>query len=301
MKIHSLLLLLFLSISGISAQHIHVASYNIRNANDGDARKGNGWKQRCPVVCKLIQYHDFDLFGSQEVLHAQLNDMLDGLPGYASIGVGRDDGKEAGEYTPVFYKKERFDLLDSGNFWLAENTTYPNKGWDAALPRICTWGKFKDKTNGLNIWFFNIHFDHVGVEARKQSSLLILKKIKEQCGTDAVILTGDFNVDQTNESYEILSNSGTLRDSYQNAQIVYAPNGTFNGFDPNRKTDSRIDHIFVTPHFVVERYGILTDTYRSAPVGGDATQAAGTSSQDYVARVPSDHFPVAVTLALKAN
>ena len=127
------------------AQELTVATYNIRNANKGDAERGNGWERRCPWVCGLIEFQGFDIFGSQEVLDGQLHDMLAQLPGYAYIGVGRDDGKAKGEYSPIFYKKERFRLLDEGHFWLSEVTDRPNKGWDAALPRICTWGHFLDR------------------------------------------------------------------------------------------------------------------------------------------------------------
>lgn len=106
-------------------------------------------------MCRLIEFHGFDIFGSQEVLDGQLHDMLAQLPDYDYIGVGRDDGKTQGEYAPVFYKKERFRLLDEGHFWLSEITDRPNKGWDAALPRICTWGHFLDLQTKRRFWFFN--------------------------------------------------------------------------------------------------------------------------------------------------
>ena len=141
------------------AQELTVATYNIRNANKGDAERGNGWERRCPWVCGLIEFQGFDIFGSQEVLDGQLHDMLAQLPDYAYIGVGRDDGKAKGEYSPIFYKKERFRLLDEGHFWLSEVTGRPNKGWDAALPRICTWGHFLDRQTRRRFWFFNLHMD----------------------------------------------------------------------------------------------------------------------------------------------
>ncbi|MDR1880494.1 MAG: endonuclease/exonuclease/phosphatase family protein [Tannerellaceae bacterium] len=264
------------------AQELTVASYNIRNENPGDAERGNGWKQRCPVICNQVQFYDFDLFGAQEVLHGQVDDMLAGLPEYAYTGVGRDDGKTGGEYVPIFYKKEKFELLRSGHFWLSETTDTPNKGWDAALPRICTWGLFD--MQGRTFWCFNLHMDHIGVKARSESAKLVLSKIREMCGNDPAILMGDFNVDQRNESYALLQASDILDDTYEKAHIRYALNGTFNGFDPDVKTDDRIDHIFVTASFEAVRYGILTDTYRS-PSGGKA-------------RTPSDHFPVMVKLRL---
>lgn len=278
----------------IYAQQLTVASFNIRYDNKGDAEKGNGWAQRAPVVCQLIQFHDFDIFGAQEVLHNQLNDMLAGLPEYGYIGVGRDDGKTKGEYAPIFYKKDKFKLLRSGHFWLSPETGYPNKGWDAALPRICTWGEFE--TEGKQVWFFNLHMDHVGVEARRESAKLVLSKIKEMCGNDPVIFTGDFNVDQNNESYTLLHDSDIMDDSYEVAKIRYALNGTFNSFHADRKTESRIDHIFVSPSIDVLRYGVLTDTYRTPAEENEEVRAEAAPRElrmkRFVARTPSDHFPI---------
>jgi endonuclease/exonuclease/phosphatase family metal-dependent hydrolase len=275
----------------LNAQQINVSTYNIRNDNAGDVANGNGWKQRCPIVCNLIQFHDFDIFGSQEVLKSQLDDLLKAMPEYASIGVGRDDGKEKGEFEPVFYKKDKFKLIDTGDFWLSTITNKPNKGWDAALPRICTWGKFNMKENGMTFWLFNLHMDHIGVVARSESAKLVLERIKTMCGNDAVILMGDFNVDQHNEAYLLLNNSGKLKDIYDKATIKYALNGTFNAFNSNSMTHERIDHIFVSEHFKVCRYGILTDSYRSIIKEGDNSTEA-TLQNKYQVRMPSDHFPV---------
>ena len=284
----------------ITAQCLKVATYNIRNENSGDVSNGNGWAKRCPVICNLIQFHDFDIFGAQEVLHGQLLNMLNALPEYNYIGVGRDDGKEKGEYAPIFYKTEKFKLLKSGHYWMSTVTDTPNKGWDAVLPRICTWGKFLDKKSGFIFWFFNLHMDHIGVEARKHSAELVLKTIQEKCGNDQVILTGDFNVDQNNESYTLLNTSGKLKDARDKSKIVYATNGTFNNFEASLKTDSRIDHIFVTSKLNVLRYGVLTDSYRSEVENSKEIKSANfpteVSLQQYLVRLPSDHFPVEVEL-----
>ena len=292
-KILIVLLAISCNLFMMNAQRINVATYNIRNANNHDVENGNGWAQRCPVVCKLIQFHDFDIFGSQEVLKSQLDDMLTAMPEYASIGVGRDDGKDKGEFEPILYKKDRFSLLNSGDFWLSTITDRPNKGWDAALPRICTWGKFKMKKNGKSFWLFNLHMDHIGVVARTESAKLVLERIKTMCGSEPVILMGDFNVDQHNEAYLLLNNSGVMKDVYDTAKIRYALNGTFNGFKPNTVTDKRIDHIFVSKHFKAIRYGILTDTYRI-----DTKEVSQDCSQ---IRMPSDHFPVMTTLEFSSK
>lgn len=282
------------------AQELTVASFNIRYENSSDSINGNGWKQRLPVICGLIRFNNFEVFGAQEVLHDQLLDMLAGLPGYDYVGVGRDDGKTKGEYAPVFYQKDKFKALESGHFWLSEVTDRPNKGWDAALPRICTWVKFKELERGFEFFFFNLHMDHIGVEARKNSAKLVLKKITEMCDDKPVILTGDFNVDQHSPDYAVLEGSDLLSDSYEVAKVRYALNGTFNNFKVDRKTDSRIDHVFVNSSFTVERYGVLTDTYRTE-IEDSKSEKSGNfpgevSLTKYVARMPSDHFPVKVVL-----
>ena len=194
-------------------------------------------------------------------------------------------------------------MLEHGNFWLSEITDRPNKGWDAVLPRICTWGEFRDKQTGFTFLFFNLHMDHVGVQARAESAKLILKKIKEFPKKLPAILTGDFNVDQNSESYKLLDGSGVMRDSYEIADFRYAPNGTFNGFHTDRKTESRIDHIFLTKEFDVKKYGVLTDTYRSEVAESSQKEQNGNfpkevSLSKYKARTPSDHFPVMVVLSI---
>lgn len=282
----------------VMAQKMTVATYNMRYDNKGDAENGDGWKQRCPVIASMIRFHGFDIFGTQECLHHQLEDMKAALPGYTYVGVGRDDGKQAGEHSAIFYNDKRFRLLDNGNFWMSTVTDKPNKGWDAALPRICSWGKFKEISTGFTFYFFNLHMDHVGIKARAESSKLVLAKVKQMAGGLPVILTGDFNVDQHNESYSLINTSGVLKDAYETAGIKYAWNGTFNAFNTNGKTDSRIDHIFLSKQFKAEKYGILTDTYWSKEENTQSANSANfpkeVSLDQYKAREPSDHFPVMV-------
>ncbi|MBR6621729.1 MAG: endonuclease/exonuclease/phosphatase family protein [Bacteroides sp.] len=301
--IYTMLLVLSTALT-MQAQSYVFATYNVRNANRGDSIAGNGWGQRYPYIALQIQFNGFDIFGTQEAKHHQLEDLKKAMPKYDYIGIGRDDGKLAGEFSAIFYRTDKFEVLEHGDFWLSTETTFPNKGWDAALPRICTWGKFRDKQTGFTFLFYNLHMDHVGVKARAESAKLILKKMKEFPTELPTILTGDFNVDQNNESYTLLDQSGIMRDSYQIADLRYAPNGTFNGFHPDRKTDSRIDHLFVTKEFSVQRYGILTDTYRSeAPEKPQAEQNGNfpkeVSMTKYIARTPSDHFPVMIQVEVK--
>lgn len=279
-----------------------VATYNLRNANHGDSVEGNGWGQRYPVVAKLIQFHGFDIFGTQECFDYQLNDLKTALPRYNYIGAGRDDGKNKGEHSAIFYRTDKFELLEKGNFWLSETPGVPSKGWDAVLPRICSWGHFKCKDTGFEFLFFNLHMDHIGKQARVESAYLVQKKMKEFGSKLPAILTGDFNVDQTHQSYRALTSQGILKDSYVAADLKYVNTGSFNSFDPTSFTESRIDHIFVSPLFHVLKYGILTDTYRSAK--GDIKRAVVKDCPSeikidaYQARTPSDHFPVMVILKI---
>ncbi len=298
------ILFVLVAACSIQAQSYVFATYNIRNANRGDSIAGNGWGQRYPYIALQVQFNDFDIFGTQEGKHHQLIDLKNAMPGYDFIGIGRDDGKLKGEFSAIFYRTDKFEVLEHGDFWLSTETSYPNKGWDAALPRICSWGKFRDKQTGFTFLFYNLHMDHVGVKARAESAKLILKKMKEFPTVLPAILTGDFNVDQNNESYALLDNSGIMRDAYQIAELRYAPNGTFSGFYPDRKTESRIDHLFLTKEFAVKKYGILTDTYRSETTEKVEAEKNGNfpkevSMKKYVARTPSDHFPVVIKVEVK--
>ena len=287
----------------LSAQML-VGSYNIRLKLSDDSVRGDVWTKRCQVICDQVNFMSPDIFGTQEVLHSQLLDMLPRLDGYDYIGVARDDGKTAGEYAAIFYKRDRLRLLDYGNFWLSETPDRPGLGWDAACVRICTWGKFAKQTatNDEAFYFFNLHMDHVGVVARREAAKLIVSKIRDIAKGATVIVTGDFNVDQNDEIYSIFTDSGLLRDSYQEARLRFAENGTFNSFDTDLYTDSRIDHIFVSPAIRVESYGVLTNSYwvpdnESATLlkGHDAPQQIDFSR--YTRRQPSDHYPVFVRLA----
>ncbi len=284
------------------ATTMQVGSYNIRYDSRTDSLNGNGWGQRCPIIASQIIFHDLEIFGAQEGKHEPLELLKSHLPGYEYIGVGRDDGKEKGEHSAIFYRTDLFDLLDHGDFWLSQTPDVPSKGWDAALNRICTWGHFKVKSTRQEFFYFNLHMDHIGVQARMESAKLVVSKIREISGGKPVILTGDFNVDQTNPIYNTFTDSGILEDSYEICEIRYALNGTANGFDPNRFTTSRIDHVFVTPGTRVIRYGVLTDTYRTktpeAQKYEDGNFPKEISFQAYQARTPSDHFPVKVILQL---
>lgn len=291
-----------LDIVATSPARFNVATYNIRQKNKGDSIKGNGWNVRCPYVAQLIRFHEFDIFGTQEGFKDQLEDLKTLLPGFEYIGVARDDGKESGEHSAIFYNTALFELIDHGDFWLSETPDRPGLGWDAACVRICTWGKFRHRDTGKVFQFFNLHMDHVGTKARIESVKLVQAKMRE-IGLDLpTFLTGDFNVDQHNELYDVLTASDFLHDTFAIADFVYAPNGTFNSYETDGFTDSRIDHILVTDGIKVSKYGVLTDTYRT-PAETTADLQANDFPKElrlnaFHSRIPSDHFPVLIKITL---
>ena len=285
------------------AQELYVGSYNIRYQNEQDNNNGNGWERRMPVLCSQINFEHPDIFGTQEALIGQINDMLQQLRGYSFIGLGRDNGEHAGEHSAIFYDTNKLKLLDHGDFWLSETPEKPGLGWDAACIRICTWGYFKDKKTKLKFYFFNLHMDHVGVVARREAAKLVVKRISMIANKRPAILTGDFNVDQNDEIYKTFTNSNLLKDSYEHAHLRFAENGTFNSYDPELKTESRIDHVFVSPRFEVERYGVLTNCYWVPHANSNEKSKAPDAPQEinfskYEKRLPSDHYPVFVRLKL---
>jgi endonuclease/exonuclease/phosphatase family metal-dependent hydrolase len=218
-------------------------------------------------------------FGTQEGLYPMLNNLVDSLPGYKWFGVGRNGG-EKGEHSAIFYKADKFKIIKSGSFWLSPtDTENPNVGWDAALTRVCTWAQFKEIKTGYVFNFFNVHMDHVGVLARRESAKLIMAKMKQMVAGVPTILTGDFNVDQTSEAYKTINDSGMLTDCFTLSPIKLANNNSFNSFNINKGGPGmRIDHIFVTKDFKVKRYAIITQTYQG--------------------KAPSDHYPVEVVLEI---
>lgn len=283
------------------AIEFNVATYNLRQLNEGDTRNGDGWQRRCSVIAQLIRFHEFNIFGTQEGFKSQLEDLKSLLPDYDYVGVAREDGKDAGEHSAIFYDTTIFELLDHGDFWLSETPDIPGLGWDAACVRICSWGKFRHRESGKEFQFFNLHMDHVGVTARIESVKLVQLKMKEFGLNLPTFLTGDFNVDQTHDMYAVLSNSDFLRDSFTTAKFVYALNGTYNAYQTDGWTDSRIDHIFVSDDISVEKYGVLTDTYRTAQSENADYDIVNfpkeLSLKAYRSRTPSDHFPVKIKVA----
>lgn len=270
--------ILLLAPATLFSQQMNIITYNIRYNNPGDGV--NAWPNRIEMVSNLLQFHDPDVFGLQEALYKQINDVQTNLPEYEWFGVGRDDGDKGGEFSPIFFKKSKFILLKHGTFWLSETPDKPSKGWDAALNRIVTWGKFQSKITGKQFIVFNTHFDHRGVEARKESAALIRNKIEEMTydNTLPAILTGDFNL--TPEQEPILLIKKYMADARDiSLEPPYGPAGSFNGFKWDAPLNERIDYIFVNGQVKVLKYAILTDSKEQ--------------------RYPSDHLPVFATVVLK--
>lgn len=294
MKRYILLGILIAVFVQLSAQTLNVATYNIRLHSKTDYAKGDGWTERRDAMCDLVAFMAFDIFGAQEVCHDQLTDMLERLPQYDYVGVARDDGATIGEYSPVFYRKDRFKVLESGTFWLSETPDSVSYGWDADCRRVCSWAHFEENVTKKDFWFFNTHLDHIGTIARAEGAKLILNKIRSMCDANAaIILTGDFNVAQNTPAYTTLATSGLLQDSYDLAPIKYAPAGTFNNFDVNRHSDNRIDHIFVAGADVL-RYGILTFHYWREHDSDTLNNGECRNS----VHLQSDHYPVQVIIKL---
>lgn len=259
----------------VHCQTLTVATYNIRFDNPNDT--GNLWKDRSSHLCNLLLFHQIELFGTQEGLIHQLEDIKSSI-GFQYVGLGRDKGGKEGEFSAIFFNPNKLKLLDHGTFWLSETPDVPSKGWDAALNRVCTWGKFKS-SKGKVFFVFNVHYDHIGQKAREESSRLVLQKISEINATKLpIILMGDFNVTPENAAYETVIQQSNLQDSRLISSIPSIGNqGTFNGFNWDKLPEGIIDHIFVSPKIKVNRHGILTDNYGK--------------------KYPSDHFPVIAELS----
>ena len=274
-KVITLLVLCILTCSLTYAQKkqpINIISYNIRLnvASDGV----NAWPNRKDNVKALVKFYDADILCVQEALPDQFDELLADSE-FDVVGVGRDDGKRKGEFSAIYFNKNRFVKKEGGTFWLSPTPDVPSKGWDAALNRVCSWVKLYDKSNKKEFIVFNTHYDHVGVKARIESAKLIKQKIQEIAPKLPVVFTGDLNV--TPETEAIATIKSFLTDAKEiSEEPHYGPNGTFNSFNFNSELKNRIDYIFVNKGFKVQKHATLTD------------------SKDQ--RYYSDHLPVFVRL-----
>ncbi len=262
-----------------SSESFTVMSYNIRFDNPDDGI--NAWPHRSDQVADLIgEKYRPDIIGIQEALKHQIQDLQEQLPKYSWIGVGRDDGKDKGEFSPIFYNSDRFDLLATNTFWLSETAHYPGSiSWDAEITRIVTWAKFTDLNTGQEFYFLNTHFDHIGEQARIESSKMIDEFVSDLEEGFPVVVTGDFNVTETTEAYSILADSPNLQDARYTSETGHdGPTASFNNWEELRSPESRIDYIFVSNNIRVLNHRILDDRYDG--------------------RFPSDHLPVISEIVL---
>jgi len=234
-------------------------SFNIRMDNPSDSL--NSWPHRKDVAAEIVRLHNIDLLGTQEVLAHQLKDLKQRLPEYTSIGVGREDGKEAGEYSAIFYKTERFEALQSGTFWLSETPEIAgSKGWDGACERVASWAVLKENTTGKKLFFINTHLDHVGKTARQEGVTLLMERAKEYGKGMPILITGDFNANPESSVIAHVLESGEFNDSYELATDKSGLTGTFHNYGriPVERRN-RIDYIFVTDPIQVIYYEALPE------------------------------------------
>ena len=259
----------------LASQTTNLISYNIKYDNTGDTI--NNWNDRKETMVHLLQHYNADIIGIQEGLHRQVTYLNEALPSFSYVGVGRDDGKQKGEYTAILYNSDKFKVLKTNTFWLSETPEKVSVGWDAALERICTYALFENRKTKKQFWVFNTHFDHRGVQARTKSAQLIYKKINEiNTNKVPVVLMGDLNLTPETEAIRFLQQY--LQDGMDiSKKPFYGPLGTFNGFNQEHILMDRIDYIFV------QDLEVLSYTHIDDRMANN--------------KHISDHLPVLVTIA----
>lgn len=269
-------LLILLVVSSATAQPVKVMTYNIRYDNPGDGP--NQWNSRKEKVFALIRKYDPDIFGVQEALYHQLTDIREALNDYEFFGVGRDDGKQKGEHSAIFIRKNRFRVVEQSTFWLSETPDVPgSKSWDAAITRVVTWGKLRDRRSRTSFFMVNTHFDHIGKESRRQSAALLKDSVAVMARSLPVVITGDFNFTRDQPPYPVMMDPGDVRliDTAPSGREV----GTACGFQVDARPCTAIDYIFHTDDWTSDDYQVIQDN----------------DGKYY----PSDHLPVMVTLSLR--
>ena len=260
----------------VKGQNISVMTYNVRYGLADDGK--NSWEFRKDFLASQINFYNPDFIGTQESLPFQIAYIDSKLPNHNFIGKSRDaDGK--GEYSAILYNHKKFELINENTFWLSTTPEKPSKGWDAAYPRICTYGLFKDKKTKNKFWIINTHLDHIGVKAREQSVVLILKKIKEiNTNNYPLVFMGDLNTEP--ETKPILKLKTVLNDTREiSIEKSFGPTGTFNAFQFNKPVTKLIDYIFISKNNKIKvlKHAVLSD------------------SKDL--KYPSDHLPVYIELS----
>ncbi|MFT4576797.1 MAG: endonuclease/exonuclease/phosphatase family metal-dependent hydrolase [Polaribacter sp.] len=277
-KISYLILLLTIVSCSSEKEQFTIMTYNIRYDNPNDGK--NQWENRKEFLVDQIKYNEVDLFGIQEGLHHQVQYLNNEFTDFSYVGIGRDDGKEKGEYSAIFYNSKKLRVLENNTFWLSETPAKISVGWDASMERICTYAVFESIQTKQQFLVFNTHFDHIGDLARAESSKLIYSKVEEINSSDLpVFVMGDFNLLPESEPIKYLSKQ--FNDSKKISMLKpFGPTGTFNGFKFHEPVKDRIDYIFTNKEKVqVHKYAVLSD------------------SKD--CKYPSDHLPVVLEVEFK--
>lgn len=251
-----------------------VMSFNIRygTANDGD----NHWLKRRDQLFDLLREQQADVVGLQEALHFQIEEILRAFPGYDYVGVGRSDGRQAGEYAAILYRTARLKARRSDTFWFSDTPgIVKSTSWGNQTERICTWAYFED-LEGPSFYLYNVHLDHQSQPSREKSVALLLERVAARGPAAPAVVTGDFNAGEANPAAKAML--APFRDSFRLLHPDATEVGTFNGFKPGQTGGDKIDFVFVEAGTEV----LAAEIVRSSRDG----------------RYPSDHFPVTARVRL---
>jgi endonuclease/exonuclease/phosphatase family metal-dependent hydrolase len=284
-----ILLVMGLWVGAVQADDLRVATFNIRYDTSGD-RGERDWKARRDLVAETIGKMKLDVLGLQEAMDKQKAYLEKTLPIYGVVGVGRDDGKTRGEYSPIFYRKDRFEVDDKeqGTFWLSDSPEEPGSmSWGNSIPRICTWVRLTEKVGGASFYVFNTHWDHQSQPSRERSAVLMAERIAgRKHGEEPVVVLGDFNATETNPAMvKLLTKqaveTNSLREAFLLLHADQENRRTGHGFGGGMTGKAMIDHVLITRSWSVREAWI--EYHRCGTMW------------------PSDHFPVAAVLSLKSS
>jgi endonuclease/exonuclease/phosphatase family metal-dependent hydrolase len=262
----------------VAAEPMTVMTFNIRygTARDGD----NHWTLRRTFLFDVVREQSADIIGLQEALDGQIREITEAVPGYAVVGVGRDDGRTAGEYSAILVRKDRFNVAEAGTFWFSDTPAVPGStSWGNRITRICTWARLIDR-DGTAFWFFNVHLDHESQPSRERSTELLLRRIDARAFPgEPVVVTGDFNVGEDNPAILTMLGAKAFVDTYRVIHPDEKQVGSFSNFKLDSIDGPKIDYVLVQPGTDV----LSAEIVRTARDG----------------RYPSDHFPVVARIQLR--
>lgn len=258
--------LVFINVDKPAAMKIRLYTNNIRYDNRNIGQGENYWEKRQPLISESIRFHTQagpSIVCLQEVLHNQLKDIIGNLnegvdtSTWDYYGIGREDGKTKGEYSPIFFRTADWELVSSKTYWLSPTPEKPSIGWDAVLERIVTEVILMSKATNKKVKVLNTHFDHIGVKARRELVKLIMSKMEQ--GPEPAFLCGDFNTQPTDEPYKILQSSGFKDSRIQGT--IYGYNTTFSGFNHDHEDNTIIDYIWAGNGTQWQSYGVLPNYF----------------------------------------